>query len=80
MTSEAEQDERSRDVEPVGEERAVAGVRALLGLHAADGEDDLLGLAREQVAAARAAVDEQADARGALAPRSARSRRERSTP
>ena len=62
----AEQDERSRDVEPVGEERAIAGVRLLLGLHAADGEDDLLGLAREQVAAARAAVDEQADAGGAL--------------
>ena len=48
-----EQDERSRDVEPVGEERAIARVRALLGVHPADGEDDFLGLAREQVAAAR---------------------------
>ena len=57
-----EQDERARDVEAVGEERAVAGVRLLLGLDPADGEDHLLGLAREQVAAARAAVDEQPDA------------------
>src|SRR5215204_4070363 len=51
-----EQDERTSDVEAVGEERAVAGVRALLGLETADGEDDLLGLTGEQVAAARAAV------------------------
>ena len=62
----SEQDECARDVEPVGEERPIAGVRALLGLHAADREDDLLGLAREQVAAARAAVDEQADAGGSI--------------
>ena len=61
-----EEDERSRDVETVREERAIAGVRLLLGLHPADGEDHLLGLAREQVAAARAAIDEQADARGAV--------------
>ena len=57
-----EQDERARDVEAVGEERAVAGVRLLLGLDPADGEDHLVGLAREQVAAARPAVDEQPDA------------------
>ena len=56
-----EQDERARDVEAVGEEGAVAGVGLALGLGAADGEDDVLGLAREQVAAAGAAVDEQAD-------------------
>ena len=62
----AEEHERARDVEAVREERAVARVRLLLGLHAADREDDLLRLAREQVAAARAAVDQQADAGGAL--------------
>ena len=62
-----EQHERARDVEAVGEERAVAGVRPLLGLHAADGEDHVVGLAGEQVAAARAAVDEQADAGGVAA-------------
>src|SRR5215218_10465960 len=62
-----EQDERACDVEPVGEERAVAGVRSLLCLHAADGQDHLLGLARKEVPAARAAVDEEADARGAIA-------------
>ena len=57
----AEQHERSRDVEAVGEERAVAGIGPLLRAHPADGEDHLVGLAREQVAAARAAVDEQPD-------------------
>ena len=36
-----EQHERARDVEAVGEERAVARVRALLGLGAADREDRL---------------------------------------
>ena len=44
----------------VREERAVARVWALLGLHAADGEDQVIGLAREEVSAARAAVPEQA--------------------
>ena len=58
-----EQHEHARDVEAVGEERAVAGVRLLLGLHPADREDHVVGLAREQVAAARAAVAQQADAR-----------------
>ena len=58
-----EQDERPRHVDAVGEERPVAGVRLLLGLHPADGEDHLLRLAGEQVPAARAAVDEQPDAR-----------------
>src|SRR5204863_2463659 len=50
------------DVEAVGEERAVAGVRPLVGAHPADGEDDLPGLPREEVAPARPAVDEQAAA------------------
>ena len=63
---ECEQDERPCDVESVRKEGAVAGIRPLLGLHAADGQDHLLGLAREQVAAARAAVDQEADARGPL--------------
>ena len=54
--------EQPGDVEAVGEERAVAGVRALLGLDPADREDRVLGLAGEQVAAARAAVGEQPDA------------------
>ena len=62
-----EQHERARDVEAVGEEGPVARVRALLGLHAADGQDHLVGLAREQVAAARAAVGEQPGA-GGVAP------------
>ncbi len=59
-----EEHERARDVVAVCEERAVAGVRLLLGLHAADGEDRRLRLARQQVAAARAAVHEQAHTRG----------------
>ena len=71
-----EQDERARDVEAVGEERAVAGVRPFLGLGAADREDRLLGLAGEQVAAARPAVDEQADA-GRVAPLDLRAVRRR---
>ena len=56
-----EEDERARDVEAVREEGAVAGVRALLGLDLADREDHVVGLAGEEVAAARAAVREQAD-------------------
>ena len=55
-----EEHEHRDDVEAVGEERPVAGIRALLGVHAADGQDHVVGLAREQVAAARAAVGEQA--------------------
>ena len=58
----AEQDQGPGDVEAVGEERPVAGVRPLLRRHAADREDRLLGFAGEQVAAARAAVGEQAGA------------------
>ena len=56
-----EEDERARDVEAVGQEGAVAGVRLALRLGAAHREDHLLGLAGEQVAAARPAVDEQPD-------------------
>ena len=55
-----EQHEYPHDVEPVREEGAVAGVRAPLGVHPADGQDHVVGLAREQVAAAGAAVDQQA--------------------
>ena len=62
-----EQHERARDVEAVREEGAVAGVRTLLGLDPADGQDHLVGIAREQVAAAGAAVGQQAGARGAAA-------------
>ena len=52
-----------RDVEAVGEERAVAGVRLLLGADPAHGQQHVVGVAGEQVAAARAAVREQAVAR-----------------
>jgi hypothetical protein len=51
-----EEHEHAGHVEPVGQERAVPRVRALLGLRAADGEDRLLGLARQQVAATRASA------------------------
>ena len=54
-----EEDERARDVVRVGEERTVAGVRPLLRLDPADGEDHVVGLAREEVPAARAAVAQQ---------------------
>ncbi len=54
-----EEDERPRDVVSVCEERAVAGVRTLLGVHAAHGEDDVVGLAREEVPAARATVGQK---------------------
>ena len=63
----ADQHERSRDVEAVGEERPVARVGAPLGLRAADREDRLVGLAGEEVAAARAPVDQQAGAGGVVA-------------
>ena len=59
-----EEHEHARHVEPVREERAVAGVRALLGLHSAHGEDHVLCLSREEVPAARAAVRQQPDAGG----------------
>ena len=52
--------EQPRHVEAVGEERAVAGVRLLLGADPAHGQQHVVGVAREQVAAARAAVREQA--------------------
>src|SRR6185503_11469100 len=55
-----DQDDRARDVEPVREERAVAGIRALLRVRPADGEDAVYRLPGQQVAAARPAVDEQA--------------------
>src|SRR6185437_561723 len=42
------------------EERPVARVRVLLGVDAAAGQDHVVGPTREQVAAARAAVGEQA--------------------
>src|SRR3954470_16590866 len=64
---EPEQDEQPRHVEAVGEKRAVAGVRLLLRTDLADREDQVVGLAREQVPAARAAVAEQPDARGVAA-------------
>ena len=55
-----EEHEDARHVEAVREEGPVARVRLLLLVHPADGEDAVVGLAREQVAAARAAVAEQA--------------------
>ena len=54
-----EEDEATRHVEPVGEERAVARVGRAFGLHAADGEDDVIRSAGEEVAAARATTREQ---------------------
>ena len=54
-----EEDERPDDVEAVREERAVAGVRLLLGIHAADGQDHVVGFAGQQVAAAGAPVGEE---------------------
>ena len=57
-----EEDQRAGHVVAVREKGPVAGVGPLLRVHAADGEDRLVRLAGEQVAAARAAVDQQADA------------------
>ncbi len=54
-----DEDERPHHVEAVREEGAVAGVGGALGLHPADGEDHVVGAAREEVAAARAAVREE---------------------
>jgi hypothetical protein len=54
-----EQRKRPGDVETVGEKRPVPRVRPLLGLHPAHREDRLLGLAREEIAPAGAAVREE---------------------
>ena len=70
----AEQRQRPRDVRAVGQEGPVAGVGALLLLHPADGEDHLVGLAGEEVAAARAAAREQPAPRRQSRARSRRSR------
>ena len=51
----------SRDVEAVGQEGPIAGVRLLLGLHPADREDHLVRLTREEIAAAGTSVAKQAD-------------------
>ena len=51
-----EEHEHACDVEAVGEERAVAGVCLLLLLHPAHGQDHVVRLAREQVAATCASV------------------------
>ncbi len=79
-----EEHEHPRDVEAVREERPVARVRALLHVHPADSEDHVLGLTRQEIAAARAAVGEQTDARrmtalelGAVRGRGAGHRRRR---
>ena len=58
-----EQDERARDVEAVRKEGAVAGVRSLLGVDPAHGQDHLVGIAGEQIAAAGAAIGQQPGAR-----------------
>ena len=54
-----EEDEGPRHVEAVREKRPVPRVCLLLGVHPADREDHVVGLAREQIAAARAPVPEQ---------------------
>ena len=54
-----EENQDAHDVEPVGEERSVPRVRALFGVDPAARQDHVVGAAGEQVAAARAAVDEQ---------------------
>ena len=59
--------ERAGDVRAVGEERAVAGVGALLVGDAAGGEERRVGLAGQQVAAARPAVRRAARRRRARA-------------
>ena len=55
--------EGARHVETVREEGAVAGIRLLLLADAARGQEGVVGLAREQVAAARAAVPQEPVAR-----------------
>ena len=54
-----EQHQNGDDVEPVREERAVAGIRALLGVHPADRQDHVVSFARKQISAAGAPVDQQ---------------------
>ena len=49
-------------LKPLAKKARYPGFAPSLGVHAADREDDLVGLAREQVAAACAAVFEQPDA------------------
>ena len=58
-----EQHDGAGDVRAVGQERAVAGVRRPLLGEPADGHQGALGLARQQVAAARSAGDEPDAAR-----------------
>ncbi len=59
-----EEHEGARDVVAVGEVGPVPGVGLLLRLHPADGEDHVGGVARQQVAAAGAAVGQQPVAAG----------------
>ena len=58
-----EQHEGARHVVTVGEECPIARVGPLLRLHPADREDHVIRLAGEKVSAARAAIDQKADAR-----------------
>ena len=68
--------QRASHVVPVREERAVARVRTLLGLHAAHGEDHVLGLAREEIPPTRASVPKEPVAcKAALDLRAVRRRR-----
>ena len=59
MTSQKKRTSAPSDVVRVREEGAVAGVRALLGLHPADGEDHVVGLSREEIPATRPSVPKQ---------------------
>ncbi len=70
-----EQDERAGDVVRVREERAVTRVRPFLHLHAADRQDQVVGLARKQVPATGAAVAKQPVTREAALDLGAVSRR-----
>ena len=67
MTSQPKRTSVRVALSPLAKNAAVAGVGLLLRLHPAHGEDHVLRLAGEEVAAAGAAVDQQADA-GAAAP------------
>src|SRR5581483_12197335 len=55
----AEQHQLAGDVEAVGQERPVARIGVLLGVHPADGEDHLVRLAGEQVSPAGPSAGEQ---------------------
>lgn len=48
----------------VGEVGSIPWIGLLLGVEVTDGEDHVLGVAREEVAAARAAAGQQAVTRG----------------